>query len=98
VLFRDVQQHWNRMRRQLGLRETGWWLASEDVLVAVATGNRPPQSLGLADVPANARIASFLSSPELLPKTAAMVTNGGYGGAQMALASGVPLSTRATMR
>jgi UDP:flavonoid glycosyltransferase YjiC (YdhE family) len=172
VLFKDVQQHWNRTRRALGLRETGWWLnagelatvymqptipsleyprsdmagnvrfigmipaepprdwqpppfwheldaarpvvhvtqgtlanaapdliapaleglASEDVLVVVATGNRPPESLGLADLPANARIALFLPYAELLPKTAAMVTNGGYGGVQMALASGVPLA------
>jgi UDP:flavonoid glycosyltransferase YjiC (YdhE family) len=172
VLFKDVQQHWNRTRRKLGLRETGWWLnagelatvylqptipsleyprrdlaanvrfigmipaepprdwqppsfwheldgprpvvhvtqgtlanaapdliapaleglASEDMLVVVATGNRPPESLGLSAVPANARISLFLSYAELLPKTAAMVTNGGYGGVQMALASGVPIA------
>ena len=172
VLFKDVQQHWNRNRRKLGLRETGWWLnagelatvylqptipsleyprsdvpgnirfigmippepprgwhapsfwheldgrrpvvhvtqgtlanaapdliapaleglAGEDVLVVVATGNRSLESLGLADAPANARISLFLPYAELLPRTAAMVTNGGYGGVQMALASGVPLA------
>jgi MGT family glycosyltransferase len=171
VLFRDVQQHWNAARNQVGLEPTGWWLnsikraalylqpsvpgfeyprsdlpgnvrfigaitpgapsdwsapdfwheidggrpivhvtqgtianetptliapaleglAGEDVLVVVSTGGRPPASLGLRNVPANARIASFLSYPELLPKTSVMVTNGGYGGVQTALEHGVPL-------
>jgi UDP:flavonoid glycosyltransferase YjiC (YdhE family) len=171
VLFRDVQQHWNETRRQLGLAPTGWWLnagdratvylqptipslehprsdlprnvrfigmippdapqnwvppdfwheldgtrpivhvtqgtlanaapvliapaleglANEDVLVVVATGGRAPESLGLRNVPPNARIGTFLSYPALLPKTSVMVTNGGYGGVQMALAHGVPL-------
>jgi UDP:flavonoid glycosyltransferase YjiC (YdhE family) len=66
-------------------------LASEDVLVVVATGGRSPESLGLYQVPRNARIGTFLSYSELLPKTSVMVTNGGYGGVQMALAHGVPL-------
>jgi MGT family glycosyltransferase len=71
-------------------------LASEDVLVVVATGGRSAAELGLADVPANARIAPFLSYPALLPRTAAMLTNGGYGGVQMALAHGVPLAVAGT--
>jgi MGT family glycosyltransferase len=66
-------------------------LADEDVLVVVSTGGRPVESLGLRRIPANVRIATFLSYPELLPRTAAMVTNGGYGGTQMALSHGVPL-------
>jgi MGT family glycosyltransferase len=66
-------------------------LANEDVLVVITTGGRPIESLGLRDVPRNARIGTFLSYPELLPKTSAMVTNGGYGGVQTALAHGVPL-------
>lgn len=65
-------------------------LADLDVLVVVSTGNKPIESLGLDAVPANARIATFLSYPELLPKTAVMVTNGGYGGTQIALSYGVP--------
>ncbi len=171
VLFRDVQGHWNRTRRQLGLDPTGWWLnavdraavcmqptipsleyprrdlppnvtfigmipaeapadwtppdffseldgprpvvhvtqgtianetpaligpalaglAGEEVLVVVSTGGRPVESLGLRDVPRNARFSTFLSYPALLPKTAVMVTNGGYGGVQIALSYGVPL-------
>lgn len=67
-------------------------LAEEDVLVVVATGGRSPEQLGLGALPANARVGAFLSYPELLPRTAAMVTNGGYGGTQLALAAGVPLA------
>jgi UDP:flavonoid glycosyltransferase YjiC (YdhE family) len=171
VIFRDVQQHWNQVRADLGLPPTGWlmdaaksvslymqpsapgfeyprsdlpanvhfigmlpaqaphgwtppswWddldgstpvvhitqgtvanaspeligpalagLAHEDVLVVVSSGGRALEELGLGRLPANARIASFLSYPDLLPRTAAMVTNGGYGGVQMALSHGVPL-------
>jgi hypothetical protein len=64
--------------------------AGGDVVVVVSTGGRSPESLGLT-VPANARIAPFLSYPELLPRTEVMVTNGGYGGTQMALYHGVLL-------
>jgi UDP:flavonoid glycosyltransferase YjiC (YdhE family) len=71
-------------------------LAHEDVLVVVATGGPSAQDLGLTDVPSNARIAPFLSYPALLPRTSAMVTNGGYGGVQMALAHGVPLVVAGT--
>jgi MGT family glycosyltransferase len=71
-------------------------LADEDVLVVVSTGGRPVEALGLGKLPANARIASFISYPDLLPRTAAMVTNGGYGGVQMALSHGVPLVVAGT--
>jgi MGT family glycosyltransferase len=66
-------------------------LAEEDVLVVVSTGNRPVEQLKLGPLPRNARIAPFLSYADLLPKTSVMVTNGGYGGVQMALSNGVPL-------
>jgi UDP:flavonoid glycosyltransferase YjiC (YdhE family) len=71
-------------------------LANEDLLVVVATGGADPESLGLASVPRNARIGAFLSYPELLPRTSVMITNGGYGGVQMALANGVPLIVAGT--
>ena len=64
-------------------------LAAEDVLVAVATGGRPVDSL--PPLPANARAAEFLPYDRLLPKTAVFVTNGGYGGVQYALRYGVPV-------
>jgi UDP:flavonoid glycosyltransferase YjiC (YdhE family) len=71
-------------------------LAQEDVLVVVATGGRDPAALGLTQVPANARVARFLSYAELLPKTSVMLSNGGYGGVQMALAEGVPVAVAGT--
>lgn len=62
-------------------------LAGEPVFV-VATSPRP---LAPARVPANARAAPFVPYAALMPHLAAMVTNGGYGGVQMALGAGVPL-------
>lgn len=64
-------------------------LADEDVLVAVATGGRPLDTL--PPLPANARAAMYLPYDELLPRTAVYVTNGGYGGVQYALRYGVPI-------
>jgi UDP:flavonoid glycosyltransferase YjiC (YdhE family) len=64
-------------------------LAAEDVLVVVATGGRPLDSL--PPLPANARAATYLPYDELLPRTAVYVTNGGYGGVQYALRYGVPI-------
>ncbi len=64
-------------------------LADEDVLVVVATGGRPLDTL--PPLPANARAAEFLPYDELLPRTAVYVTNGGYGGVQYALRYGVPI-------
>jgi UDP:flavonoid glycosyltransferase YjiC (YdhE family) len=71
-------------------------LSREDVLVVVSTGNRPIESLGLGVLPDNARVATFLSYPDLLPKTSVMVTNGGYGGTQTALSFGVPVVVAGT--
>ncbi|MDG4785259.1 glycosyltransferase [Micromonospora sp. WMMD1102] len=64
-------------------------LADEDVLIAVATGGRPVESL--PPLPANARAAEFLPYDDLLPKTDVYLTNGGYGGVQYALRYGVPI-------
>jgi UDP:flavonoid glycosyltransferase YjiC (YdhE family) len=64
-------------------------LAGEDVLVVVATGGRPLDTL--PPLPANARAATYLPYDELLPRTAVFVTNGGFGGVQYALRYGVPI-------
>ncbi|MCV7377403.1 glycosyl transferase [Mycobacterium alsense] len=64
-------------------------LNGEDVLVVVATGGRPVDTL--PPLPPNARAAMFLPYDELLPRTAVYVTNGGYGGVQYALRYGVPI-------
>lgn len=69
-------------------------LAAADVIVVASTGGKPVEALlkhfpdGL---PANARVAEFLPYNELLPLTDVVVTNGGFGGVQQALAHGVPL-------
>ena len=65
-------------------------LADKDVLVVAATGGRPVTELRMT-LPDNVRVAEMLPYGELLPRTDVMVTNGGYGGVQMALGHGVPL-------
>ncbi len=66
-------------------------LANEDVLVVVSTGNRDIGSLNLGAIPRNARVSMFLNYERFLPSVSLMVTNGGYGGVQLALKHGVPL-------
>lgn len=63
-------------------------LADEPVLVVVTTGGgvELPRPL-----PANVRVEEFVPYAALMPHLSAYVTNGGYGGIQMALASGVPI-------
>lgn len=65
-------------------------LAERDVLV-VATTDAAPAALGFRAWPANARVAPFVPFAQLLPRASALVTNGGYGAVQMALAHGVPM-------
>jgi MGT family glycosyltransferase len=64
-------------------------LAERDVLVVITAGGRDPGTLG--PLPPNARAARYLPYDELLPRTDVVVTNGGFGGVQAALAAGVPL-------
>jgi UDP:flavonoid glycosyltransferase YjiC (YdhE family) len=80
----------NRDYRQI-IAPTLEALAADDVLVVVATGGRPLDTL--PRLPANARAAEYLPYDELLPKTDVFVTNGGYGGVQIALSYGVPIVT-----
>lgn len=63
-------------------------LADEDVLVVATVGT---QARAVPTLPTNARAAAMLPYDRLLPRVSAMVTNGGYGGVQQALAHGVPL-------
>jgi MGT family glycosyltransferase len=65
-------------------------LADDDVLVIATTGGPDPGPLG-ASLPANVRLERFVPHDRLLPHVDVMVTNGGYGGVQQALANGVPL-------
>lgn len=64
-------------------------LAGEDVDVVATLGSRDATFRG--PVPDNAVVLPYVSYPRLLPRTAVMVTNGGYGGVTQALAHGVPL-------
>jgi UDP:flavonoid glycosyltransferase YjiC (YdhE family) len=66
-------------------------LRHEPVLVVATTGGKPVESLRIANIPKNARVAPFIPYAELMPRTDLMITNGGYGGVQIALAHGVPL-------
>ena len=65
-------------------------LAHKDVLVVATTGGRTVSDITV-ELPENARVAEFIPYHLLLPKVDVMVTNGGYGGVQFALAHGVPL-------
>jgi UDP:flavonoid glycosyltransferase YjiC (YdhE family) len=65
-------------------------LARDDVLVVATTGGPDPEPLR-PGLPANVRLERFIPHDLLLPHVAVMVTNGGYGGVQQALAHGVPL-------
>jgi UDP:flavonoid glycosyltransferase YjiC (YdhE family) len=65
-------------------------LAGDDVLVVATTGGPDPAPLRQS-LPANVRLEGFVPHDRLLPHVDVMVTNGGYGGVQQALANGVPL-------
>jgi MGT family glycosyltransferase len=66
-------------------------LASENVLVVATIFDRSIDSILADEIPANARIASFIPHPQLLPHVDVMITNGGFNGVQMALANGIPV-------
>ncbi|HCB50639.1 MAG: hypothetical protein AMJ56_21825 [Anaerolineae bacterium SG8_19] len=72
----------------------------EDLIIPTISGLRDQQLLIVAvpvkegdlhDIPANVRAEPFIPFAHLLPHVDVMVTNGGYGGTQLALAHGVPL-------
>jgi UDP:flavonoid glycosyltransferase YjiC (YdhE family) len=66
-------------------------LANEpDVIVLVTTGGQPLDSIP-TDIPSNAHVATFLPFEEIFPFIDVLVTNGGYGTVNMALAHGVPI-------
>lgn len=66
-------------------------LGGEEVLVVATTGGAPATWVGLDPLPANARVAAHVPYAALMPQVDVMVTNGGYGGVQFALAHGIPL-------
>jgi MGT family glycosyltransferase len=72
------------------LRPTIEALADENVMVVATTGGPDVSELGFP-VPPNTYVAEHIPHDLLLPKVDVMVTNGGYGAVQRALATGVPL-------
>lgn len=66
-------------------------LANEECIVVATTGAKPLEAIPPDAVPHNARLTTYLPYDVLLPRVDVMVTNGGYGGVQQALAHGVPL-------
>jgi len=62
-------------------------LRNADVVVVAALGKQAD----LADVPDNAVVVDWVPFDALLAHAAVFVTNGGFGGTQRALASGVPV-------
>jgi UDP:flavonoid glycosyltransferase YjiC (YdhE family) len=65
-------------------------LGGEDVTVVATTGGRDVTDIGVT-IPANTHVAEYIPHDVLLPKVDVMVTNGGYGAVQRAVATGVPL-------
>lgn len=59
--------------------------------MVVATTGRRDESAIPTTIPPNTRIAGYLPHAELLPHVDVMITNGGFGGVQHALARGIPL-------
>ncbi len=65
-------------------------LSDGEALVVVTTGTAEPQDV-LPHPADHVRAARFVPFEHLLPMVDVMVTNGGFGGVQQALAAGVPL-------
>jgi UDP:flavonoid glycosyltransferase YjiC (YdhE family) len=63
--------------------------------VIATTGGKRGDELGFA-IPANAVVEPFVPFVTLMPHVTAFVTNGGYGGICIALASGVPVISAGT--
>jgi MGT family glycosyltransferase len=66
-------------------------LSSENVFVVVTTGSRPASEVGIAPLPWNVRVERFIPYAHLMPHVDVLLTNGGYGSIQIALAHGVPV-------
>jgi MGT family glycosyltransferase len=65
--------------------------ASDALVVATTSGSDPRELIPAASCPQNLRLAPFIPYSDILPLTDLIVTNGGYGGVQLALSHGVPL-------
>lgn len=66
-------------------------LANENVLVVVTTGSKPADAVGIDPLPTNVRVERFIPYAQLMPEVDVLLTNGGYGSVQIALAHAVPV-------
>ncbi|WP_373527779.1 glycosyltransferase [Nostoc sp.] len=66
-------------------------LAQENVLVVATTGNIALKDIKLTSLPDNVRLEQVIPFYYLMPHVDVMITNGGFGGVQLALSHGVPL-------
>ncbi|HVR40880.1 MAG TPA: nucleotide disphospho-sugar-binding domain-containing protein [Thermoanaerobaculia bacterium] len=66
-------------------------LANENVFVVVTTGSKVPEAVQIDPLPANTRVERFIPYAHLMPKVDVLLTNGGFGSIQIALAHGVPI-------
>lgn len=69
-------------------------LAGKDVFVVATTGGPDPGTLG--PPPPNAVVERFVPYAALLPHVDVMVSNGGFGSVQLAIAHGVPMVVAGT--
>lgn len=66
-------------------------LADQDVLVIVTTGSKNPDEVEIDPLPPNVRVERFIPYAHLMPHVDLLLTNGGFGSIQIALAHGVPV-------
>ena len=66
-------------------------LANDEALVVVTTGSRNPEDVGIQPLPPNVRVERFIPYAALMPHVDLLLTNGGYGSIQIALAHGTPV-------
>jgi MGT family glycosyltransferase len=66
-------------------------LANEDVFVIATTGSKPASAVAIDPLPRNVVVERFVPYAHLMPKVDLLLTNGGYGTVQIALAHGVPV-------
>jgi MGT family glycosyltransferase len=66
-------------------------LADLDALVVITTGSKDPEAVQIEKLPANVRVERFIPYAHLMPHVDLLLTNGGYGSIQIALAHGVPI-------
>jgi UDP:flavonoid glycosyltransferase YjiC (YdhE family) len=66
-------------------------LAEQNALVIVTTGSKNPEEVGIDPLPSNVRVERFIPYAHLMPHVDLLLTNGGYGSIQIALANGVPV-------